>query len=353
MFKSLILALALALIPPGPATAAEGRKVHLGLAVHSLGNGYWEQEIKGGRLFADSLPAGSIVTQILTCDGDDKKQIAIIRAFIAEHGRDAILFVDPSSAANTTAISVLCEESGVYWTSVRRRAKGLSPLDFRYYVMHQSVDGLKQGYDTAVRLFKEFKNPGRGRILALLGPGDSNSAMERYEGLEMALSEYGEVELLDTAACDWNPQAAQAATEAWLKKSTDFDGIWSASDDLALAAIPALRARGLNGAIKVSGVDGAPAALEAIETGDLVCTAAANGHLQGGYGAAYAYKAWSGEIRPDLMPSRQRAFYTDSVLVDLAGLDGYRRLIQNPPAYDYDNLEFPIGRAMKLESTDL
>ena len=346
----LILALALALIPPGPAPAAEGRKVNLGLAVHSL-DGYWEQEIEGGRNFADSLPAGSIGIQILTCDGDDKKQIALIRAFIAEHGRNAILFVDPSSAANTTAISVLCEESGVYWTSVRRRAKGLNPMNLRYYVMHQSVDGLKQGYDTAVRMFKEFKNPGRGRILALLGPGDSDSAAERYEGLKMALSEYGEVELLDTAACDWNPPAALKATEAWLGQYPDFDGIWSANDDLALAAIQALKAKGLSGEIKVAGAGGGGlAAMEAIETGDLVCTAAANGRLQGGYGAAFAYKAWSGEIRPDLMSSRQRAFYTDSVLVDQAGLDGYRRdLIQDPPDYDYNNLEFPIGRAMKID----
>jgi ABC-type sugar transport system substrate-binding protein len=174
--------------------------------------------------------------------------------------------------------------------------------------------------------------------------------MERYEGLKMALAEYAEVELLDTAACDWNPQAAQAATEAWLKKSTDFDGIWSASDDLALAAIQALRVRGLNGAIKVSGVDGAPAALEAIETGDLVCTAANNGYLQGGYGAAYAYKAWSGEINPETLPRRQRAFYTFSVLVDRAGLGGYRqKFMHNLPDYDYDDLAFPVGRPMTLD----
>ena len=63
-----------------------------------------------------------------------------------------------------------------------------------------------------------------------------------------------------------------------------------------------------------------------------------------------AFKAWSGEIKPYLMSRRQRAFYTDSVLVDQAGLDGYRRnFILNPPDYDYNDLEFPIGRAMKID----
>ena len=351
MFKSLIPALALALamvvIPAGRATAAD-RKVHLGLAIHSTDNEYWNQEAEGGRLFAASLPAGRVSTQILTSDGDDKKQLAGIRAFIGEYGRNAILYVDPSSAANTPAIASLCEEFGVYWTSAWHRAKDLTPLDFRYYVMHQSVDGVKQGYETAVRMFREFKTPGRGRIVALQGHLGNDSALERFEGLKRAAEEHG-VEILDTAVCDWNPQRALEATEAWLDKYQDLDGIWSANDDMALAAIGALRIRGLNGKIKVTGTDGTSAALDAIEKGDLVCTAANNGYLQGGYGAAYAYKAWAGEIDTDTLPERQRAFYTESVLVDRGNLNSYReRYVKNLPKYDFSDLEFPISRPMSL-----
>ena len=349
LILTLILVLALAFIPADRTPAAD-RKVHLGLAINSTDNEYWNQAVEGGRLFAATLAAGSIATQILTSDGDDRKQLAGLRAFIAEHGRDAILYVDPSSAANTPAIAKLCEESAVYWTSAWHRAKGLSPLDFRYYVMHQSVDGVKQGYDIAVRMFKEFKNPGRGRILALQGLRGNDSAADRYEGLQKALAEYANVELLDTAVCDWNPRLALEATVAWLNKFPDFDGIWSANDDMALAAIQALKARGRNREVKVVGVDGTSAALDAIETGDLVCTAANNGYLQGGYGAAYAYKAWSGEINPETLPRRQRAFYTFSVLVDRAGLGGYRqKFMHNLPDYDYDDLAFPVGRPMTLD----
>jgi len=348
---SLILALGLALLAQADRAPAAQRKVHLGLAIHSTDNEYWLQEAEGGRLFAASLPAGSIVTQILTSDGDDAKQLAGLRAFIGEHNRNAILFVDPSSAANTPAIAALCEESGVYWTSVWHLAKGLSPLDWRYYVMHQSVDGISQGYEIAVRLFKEFKTPGRGRILALQGLLSNDSALERYAGLQKALAEYGEVELLETAVCNWNPRLALETTRAWLEKFQDIDGIWSANDDMALAAVEALKTVGLNRQVKVVGVDGTTAALEAIESGDLVCTAANNGYLQGGYGAAYAYKAWSGAVDPEKMPVRQRAFYTESVLVDRNSLSAYRRkFIQNLPDYDYNNLEFPISRPMRLGS---
>ena len=350
MFKSLIvvLTLAMTLIPAGRAPAAD-RKVHLGLAIHSTENEYWNQQVEGGRLFAANLPAGRVSTQILTSYGDDKKQLAGIRAFIAEHGRNAILYVDPSSAANTPAIASLCEEHGVYWTSAWHRAKDLTPLDFRHYVMHQSVDCVKQGYDTAVRMFKEFKTPGRGKIVALNGLLGNDSAVERFEGLKKAVAEHG-VELLDIAVCDWNPRLAFEATEAWLEKYPDLDGIWSANDDMALAAIQALKTRGLNGKVKVTGTDGTSAALDAIEKGDLVCTAANNGYLQGGYGAAYAYKAWAGEIDTDTLPERQRAFYTESVLVDKGNLEDYReRFVRNLPKYDFSDLEFPISRPMSLK----
>ena len=349
MLRSLVLAMSLAMIPAQAEqiSAAEG-KVFLGLAIQSTDNEYCKQQAAGARLFASSLPAGSIATQILASGGDDKKQLAGIRAFISEHGRNAILYVDPSSAANIPAIATLCEDRGAYWTSARHRAKRLLPWDFRYYVMHQSVDGVKQGYDIAVRMFKEFKTPGQGRILALQGPRGSDPAMERFEGLQKALAEY-DVKLLDAAACDLKPELALKATEAWLDKFQDIDGIWSANDDMALAVIKALKARGLNRKIKVAGVDGTAAALEAIEAGDLVCTAANNGYLQGGYGAAYAYKAWKGEIDLTHLLRRQRAFYTDSILVDRDNLSGYRRkFIQNPLDYDFNDLKFPIGRSMNL-----
>jgi ABC-type sugar transport system substrate-binding protein len=348
LLPALILALTLVLAWVDRVPAAD-RKVHLGLAIHSTATEYWAQEVEGVRLFAASLPAGIIETQILTCDGDDAKQLAGLRAFVAEHGRNAILYVDPSSAANTMAIANLCEEAGVYWTSVWRLAKGLSPLNFRHYVMHQSMDGVNQGYNIAVRLFKEFKTPGRGRILALQGLPGHEPAMERYEGLQKALAEYGEVELLDTAVCDGDPKLALEATKAWLNKFQDFDGIWSASDDMALAAIEALKTRGLNRKVKVAGVGGAAAALDAIESGDLVCTAVNNGYIQGGYGAAYAYKAWAGEIDPEKLPRRQRFFYIESDLVDSDSLAGYRRkFVKNLPVYDYNDLEFPVGRPMSL-----
>ena len=127
------------------------------------------------------------LADVLTCDGDDAKQLSGIKAFIAAHGKNSILYVDLSNAPNTAAIAELCEEAGVYWTSVWHLAKGLDPTTYKYYVAHSTVDGVAQGYNIAKAMFKEFKTPGKDKILALQGQLGNDSAVERYQGLKNAL----------------------------------------------------------------------------------------------------------------------------------------------------------------------
>lgn len=336
--------------PANTATDDTAEKVYIGMCIHSVDNEYWLQEAKGGELFASTLPEGSYEVTTLTCDGEDEKQLNGIRAFIGNHGKNAILYVDPSNAPNTAAIAEICEEAGVYWTSVWHLADGLDPNDYEYYVMHQSVDGEKQGYDIAVALFESLETPGKGKILALQGQLGNDSAVERYAGLQKALEEYPDIELLDTQVADWKTQIALNTTETWLSKYEDIDGIWCANDDMALGAIQALKAQQLNGKVKVVGVDGVSEALNAIDAGDLVCTVANNGYLQGGYGIAYAYAAYRGEIKPTELPASQRLFYTEGTFIDKDNLAEYRdTFVDHVPEYDFSDLSFPIARSMEIE----
>ncbi len=213
MLKRLALVACLCVLAV-PMTAHGGEKTaHIGVCIHSTDNEIWNQMAEGARLFAASLPAGAAEVQLLTCNGDDERQINGIKAFIASHGTDAMFFVDPANAPNTAVIAELCEEAGVYWTSGFHLAKGLSPMNYKYYVMHQSVDSVKQGYDIAVTLFNSLPTPGRGKVLALQGMLGNDSAVERYRGFQKALAEYPDIELLDMQVCDWNPQKAMNTTE--------------------------------------------------------------------------------------------------------------------------------------------
>ena len=346
-----LFALTLALTLVAALGHAGQKKAYFGVAIHSTDNEYWNQQAEGVKLFVDSLPAGAAEVQILTCDGDDEKQLNGIKAFIASHGQDALLYVDPSNAPNTAAIAEICEEAGVYWTAVWHLAKGLSPLDYKYFVAYSTPDGVQQGYDIATELFKSFDTPGKGKILAIQGQLGNDSAVNRYAGLQKAMAENPGVELLELQVCDWNAQRALTTTETWLAKYSDFDGIWAANDDMAVGALQALKAKGLNGKVKLVGIDGVSSAFAAIDDGDMICTVASNGFLQGGYGASYVYAAWSGKINTADLPASQRAFYTKGLLVNKDNLAEYRaNFVQSVPKYDFTDLKFPILGPFDLEN---
>ena len=343
-----VFALLLAVACLFAASVSAGEKLTVAVSIRSMSSEYHMQYVAGAQAFVDSLPAGTAEIQILPCEANDDKQINDIKALAASKGKNAILFVDPNNAPNITAIAEICEEAEIYWTSAWNTPEGINPLLYNYWVMHQSCDGVKQGYDIATELFKTFKTPGKGKILVMQGMLANTANVTRVEGLKQALAENPGIETLDSQAGDWDTKKALSIMETWLSKYNDIDGVWCASDGMALGIIQALKAKGLEKKIKVTGVDGVTDAINAVGEGDLVCTIANNGWMQGGYGVAYAYAARTGKIKPESMDKKHRMFFTNGFLVNADTLKQYRKDFQeNVPVYDYNNLDFPIARAME------
>ncbi|MDR1612686.1 MAG: sugar ABC transporter substrate-binding protein [Planctomycetota bacterium] len=331
-------------------TAAAGEKLTIAVSIRSMSSEYHMQYVAGAEAFLKTLPPGTAEIQVLPCESNDDKQINDIKALLASRGKNVILFVDPNNAPNVTAIAEACEDAEVYWVNAWNTPEGITPFLYEYWVHHQSCDGVRQGYDIAVNLFNSFKTPGKGKILVMEGMLANTANADRMKGLRQALAEYPGIEVLDDQAGDWDTKKALNITETWLARYNDIDGIWCASDGMALGIIQALKAKGLNGKVKATGVDGVMDAIDAVGAGDLVCTIANNGWMQGGYGVAYAYAAYTGKISTKTMPARERMFYTNGFLVNAETLPRYRKeFIENVPVYDYNNLEFPIARAMEVE----
>ena len=168
------------------------------------------------------------------------------------------------------------------------------------------------------------------------------------KGLKKALDEYPGIEVLDDQAGDWETGKALTITENWIAKyGEEMTGIWCACDDMAIGVVQALKAKGLNGKIKTTGVDGTSAAIALVESGDLACTIMNNGWLQAGYGAAYAYAAKTGVIKTSEMDDTHRMFLTSGFLVTPDTMDEYRKtFVENAPAYDYNDLDYVIAGPM-------
>ena len=115
---------------------------------------------------------------------------------------------------------------------------------------------------------------------------------------------------------------------------------------MALGAVEALKNKGLNGKIMVSGCDGIEAALNAVNDGDMVITNANNGYMIAGYGASYAIQAALGKLDPTTIPDNERLLFCKTTLVtkDNAN-DIIDKFIKTKnPGYDYNDLSFCIDK---------
>ena len=124
-------------------------------------------------------------------------------------------------------------------------------------------------------------------------------AIERKAGLMQALEANPDVKLLDLQVANWSATEALEKTNAWLTQFGDeITGVWAANDDMALAAVEALRADGRAGKVPVTGIDGIQLAVEAILAGEMAGTVSWDPYWQGGMGLSIGYHAKTGELRP-------------------------------------------------------
>ena len=282
-------------------------------SIRSLSNPYHANWVAGGELFAESV---GMEVQTLANEGDSQQQLTQIRSVLAGD-KTVVLNVDPNSSSDTQAIVRAVEEAGGFVVTHWNKPDDLSPADVGdSWVAHVSFDGNVSGYEVADRLFETMG--GSGGIIALQGILDNVPAQQRFAGLEKALEENPEVELLDQQTAEWSRNEAFAVTQTLLAKhSGNVRGIWAANDDMALGALEALRAAGLAGQVPVVGVDAVPEALDNIQAGDAgyAATVSSDAFWQGGAGLALAYRAATGEYDVAGAPDEDRAFYGEQFVI--------------------------------------
>jgi len=328
--KRLLLISIVAMVALTPAMAngqgdSGAEKLTIATTFVNYDNEFWAALTKGGETFANAeLPDGSYELALLPNDGDEVKQINGVKALIAAKGKGNVIFyIEPANAANLIPLAEILEEAECYWSATWHCPPEFDPTKYKYFVSFASVNGVPQGYEIALEMFKRFDTPFEGRILALQGVLGQDSANERDQGLDKALAEFPEVVLVDRQVGDWSGPKSLEIVETWLAKYDDIDGIWCANDTMALAAIQALKAKGLNGKVKVVGVDGGSLSYKAIQDGNLTASAFMNGVKMAAYTIAYAYEAYSGQIKIEDIPLEDRYWNMSSEVLTQDNLDQY------------------------------
>jgi putative xylitol transport system substrate-binding protein len=175
---------------------------------------------------------------------------------------DAIIFVPIDIEAGATAVQA-ASEAGIPVVGSNTRVN--SDLLTSYV----GSDDVQSGYMEAKFVLDEIGC--QGTVVILEGPIGQSAQISRLEGNMQALEECADVEVLEQQTANWSRAEAQTLMENWLTAHPGgIDGVIGQNDEMALGAIEAIRAAGLDPQdFAIAGIDGVTDALLAVKNGDM------------------------------------------------------------------------------------
>ena len=148
--------------------------------------------------------------------------------------------------------------------------------------------------------FMAEKLPKNAKVLYLEGTPGLYHSKERWLGFKEALlDKRSDVKLLSKLTGEYDREKGMKVTEDWIQKYPKFDAIIAANDQMALGAVQALRTANRLKGVLVSGVDGVPEALDAIEAGEMAQSIFQNAVGQGSETYNALKKVQAGEKSPE------------------------------------------------------
>lgn len=295
------------------APAAADDDIVLVTSIRGLSNPYHVAMVEGAELFAESI--GHELT-VLANDGDSQKQMSQIQTLVAG-GKTIVLAVEPQTSSDARAIIEAVSAADGYVVTLMNKTEDLHPWDFGdSWVSHISYDNVESGYNIAKVMFDEMG--GSGKIVVLRGILDTPTDQQRYAGLQQALAEYPDIEVLDTQSAEYDRNQGFSVTQTLLNKFPgQIEGIWSSNDDMALGALQAVKAIDAEGEIFLVGVDGTPEAIEHIQAGTsgFLATVSPDAAWQGGASLSLAFLAATGGFDTAAAPESDREFNGEQFVV--------------------------------------
>jgi inositol transport system substrate-binding protein len=262
MRKQLTTALAGAAIAGVLAFGARAADVTVMTSVPSLGFPFFVhmmQELKD--------EAQKLGVKTVESDGQNSapKQTADVEAAVVQGVGGIVispLDVNAMAPAIKTAI-----DNGVPVVTIDRRVTGVEGI-----LAHVGADNVKGGEAQGNWLLENY--PNGAKIINLQGQPGASPAIDRNKGLHNVIDQHKDkYQVVAEQTANFARDQGLSVTESLLAgMASPPDVIVAANDDMALGALEAVKARNLQGKVKVIGFDALPEALAAIRDGALAGT---------------------------------------------------------------------------------
>lgn len=235
--------------------------------------------------------------QIEDAQNDVAKQLDQINNFIAS-GVSAIV-VNPVDTSATQAMSDAAAAANIPLVYVNRQPVNVDTLpDNQAFVASNEVESGTLETNEVCRQLKEAGKT-EANVYVMMGELSNQAAVQRTADIHDVIAA-GKCEvklnIIDEQTANWSRDQAQSLMTNWLSTGTAFDGVIANNDEMAIGAIQAMKAAGIDMAsVVVGGIDATQDALAAMQAGDLDVTVFQDAAGQGAGALDAAIKLSKGE----------------------------------------------------------
>lgn len=143
------------------------------------------------------------------------------------------------------------------------------PVTSDLIVSYIGSDDVEAGYLVGKAVIKAMG--GKGNVVELEGPVGQTGPMQRGEGMAKALAEHPDVKLLESKTANWSRNEAMDLMQNWLVAHRgQINGVFGQNDEMALGALAAVKAAGIEPVIPSAGIDGISDAVRAVSKGEML-----------------------------------------------------------------------------------
>lgn len=235
--------------------------------------------------------------QVEDAQNDVAKQLDQINNFVAS-GVDAII-VNPVDTSATQAMTDAAAAAGVPLVYVNRQPINVDSLpDNQAFVASNEIESGTLAAFEGCQLLRAAGKSGGANIYILMGELSNQAAVQRTKDFDdiIGIDMCSFISVIDRQTANWSRDQAQNLMTNWLSAAEPFDAVFSNNDEMAIGAIQAMKAAGIDMAsVIVTGVDATQDALNAMQSGDLDVTVFQNAAGQGSGAVDTALKLARGE----------------------------------------------------------
>jgi ABC-type sugar transport system substrate-binding protein len=254
-----------AAVTTAAATTAAAGPIKVGISIGVIGSPFCEGLRDGSKLKTEELGATPVV---VIADGDATLQATQIEDLVAQGCQVVLCFAVDTDAI--TASAKYCKDKGVLFVEFSRISPDLSNVD-----LAMGFDNKQQAEICGQAILDGAKDVGYTELkcIEFVGSLTDQNAIERQKYFDEFAAANG-IKVVASVLTDWDGEVAYSRfKDAITSVSGDYNCIYSASDFLYTTIMSVLTEngqwvkKGEKGYKIITGIDGAPDALEKIRTG--------------------------------------------------------------------------------------